>query len=900
MSRQKLPKIIIFLMIFNLITLQAYPFSVALAADPGTEMSEADVAKQAAEDEDKEAADKKEADEAAADKKEADEKEAAEKAAATKQKAAEEAAAEKTSEVETAPVDTKIAVATDDNPNEETEPATDALVTDVALGEEVSQTEETESAAPAEEATVSAPILSGDGDPGVTPGTEGETANGDVPAVEPQASGAVTPEADMLNTSASAEVSVINMNDTTAENVSVAVSDTGGNGAENYSDAVAMDATTTAPENTAPPVEASPDSAAITTGDAESVTVIENNINTNVTTENGVVSNADIYDYTGDIDLLTVFVAVLAGAKGIVTLGGDAINIVIKNINNAVVENQATTASNTGNNSATGDSASITTGEATATTDIVNYVNTNIVGNNWLYATLNIFGNWNGNLIVPGEGLLSALDARNFSTINIFNENSATVTNDVLTVANTGDNSATSGGAGEVNIQSGSSLAQTNISNVVDTNIVRNNWFLLLFNNMGSWTGQLLNWGGESNNVLSYNFGGAYTEFPSGTLSVTNQNEAQVTNSAVTTANSGGNTASGNFGGAKVTTGNASAFTNIFNMINTNIIGDNWFFAVVNNMGNWNGNVEFGYPDLAVALVSDQAEVSPGETVDFAVHYKNIGQADSGATQVRLQLPAELSAEKTVWDITGLKSGAEGSLQIKAQVKSDADAGATLKSTVEISTETKEVNVGNNSDSDETGVYDARAASLDSLDSKLVVKRSSTVTDQAKPGDRVQNTIIVENKSDNSLYNVSVSDKMLIADGTKLADFVWPIGKIKKGDKVRIRYEFIVNNPGQEVAVNYVAKAIGQDMTGQEVSSHKASNWLTVLGFVARAYAVSDEETPIVAGLETENSTPASSVLQNDPVVPLGWPFWLWLTSVVAYSLYALRNRLLVAKRLTG
>ena len=627
----------------------------------------------------------------------------------------------------------------------------------------------------------------------------------------------------------------------------------------------------------------------INTGDATAATVIENNVNTNVTTANGTVTNTDIYDYTGDINLLQAFQTVLDNAKKKTDSNSAAIDLAIHNINSALVTNNANTSANTGGNSASGDAASVTTGEASALTNIVNYINTNIVGDNWLYATLNIFGTWNGNLIVPGEGLLSAPATGAPSQVSVVNSNSALVTNDVTTSADTGGNEASSD-AGNVSIQTGTAAAGTNVASVLNTNITQSNWFLLLFNNMGNWTGQLINWGGDGkSNTLTYNLGtyGTY-DAPTaggGKLTVTNENNAQVSNNVVTAASTGDNSASGGNDGAIVKTGNASALTNIFNMINTNIVGDNWFFGVVNNMGDWNGNVEFSYPDLAVALVDESGYAQPGADVNYTIHYKNLGQADASSTKLKLDLPGDVSASKTEWNLGDLKPGQEGSVEVGANVSGSAKSGEVLAATAKISTGTKEVNLDNNSSTDDLNVYDQRSSSSnDNLDSKITVKRTSTASGDVKPGTHVKNTITVENKSDNTLYNVQLDEKMLTGDNAKLGDFSWPIGKMKKGGKVRIEYDFIINNPGQKVTVNYVARAAGEDLNGQDVKSKKASSLLTVLGFVQKADAQMIGQAPEVAGAQ-DTSNAQAQVLGNNASPIERLPFWIWLASLLAFYL---------------
>lgn len=65
----------------------------------------------------------------------------------------------------------------------------------------------------------------------------------------------------------------------------------------------------------------------------------------------------------------------------------------------------------TGNNLATNTDAVITTGDASARSAIVNHINTTLIGSNWYYMAINLFDNFNGNIIFPRADLEVALGA---------------------------------------------------------------------------------------------------------------------------------------------------------------------------------------------------------------------------------------------------------------------------------------------------------------------------------------------------------------------------------------------------------------------------------------------------------------------------------------------------------
>lgn len=78
--------------------------------------------------------------------------------------------------------------------------------------------------------------------------------------------------------------------------------------------------------------------------------------------------------------------------------------------NNATVNNNLDLSANTGknkaNNNTNGDNY-ITTGDAQVIANLVNFVNNNIVGGRLLVTFVNVFGDWTGNFVTPGQQKLN-------------------------------------------------------------------------------------------------------------------------------------------------------------------------------------------------------------------------------------------------------------------------------------------------------------------------------------------------------------------------------------------------------------------------------------------------------------------------------------------------------------
>lgn len=317
-------------------------------------------------------------------------------------------------------------------------------------------------------------------------------------------------------------------------------------------------------EDEAVPAENVPAETVVETGAAVSQTEVQNDINTNAT--NTETPN------TGTEN----------GGQGLSDLN-------IQNQSEAEVENTAIGGANTGNNTASSTGgATINTGDAVASADVVNAANTNIVDSS-------------GSIAAGGGSLgSSSLDLRdNFASttasstcssclgdISIENQNMATVTNNIIVSAETGNNSASS--TATSTIITGNAYAGANVMNIVNTNIVKSNYMLLVFNNFGDWSGDLI----FPNGNFFENF---FSIFASGcavcggATQILNANSANVSNSAGTAADSGGNSASGD--NPFIDSGNSLASSNVYNQINTNVYGSSSFYLLIKVFGDWNGNI---------------------------------------------------------------------------------------------------------------------------------------------------------------------------------------------------------------------------------------------------------------------------------------------------------------------
>ena len=461
----------------------------------------------------------------------------------------------------------------------------------------------------------------------------------------------------------------------------------------------------------------------ITTGDSEVVL-------TAINTANDVNVGVDVFnvydDYTGDIVLDYNAIPTTTVGGGVSssndTTGADSTNNASSDLNNTntilidnlgnVINNYQIDA-NTGNNNAdmnTGD-GSITTGNANVVFNLINLLNNTFLGpGELLLGIVNIFGNLSGDIVLQGlEGnginpYLGSVDASNNTTgadssnnasnsltnnTDIDLTNSAQVLNNISLDATTGNNDA-SKNTGSGSITTGDVDANLKVTNIANTNTVGNGGgtiWLVLVNNLGTWTGQLF--GGDASSGVYSPFL-TFTINPDGSISANNQNTgadstnnasatvandtdisvnnaANLTNNVTIDANTGGNSASKNTGSGAIQTGDVNVAANIVNLLNNNFIGGRFVLTIVNIFGGFFGDIRQGSPsDQAVAVgTNESVAISPtsvsnspsGSTVSF-------GQATQGlaSSQGTVGTSSDQSNGQAI--VLGTDDGGPGNLSI--------------------------------------------------------------------------------------------------------------------------------------------------------------------------------------------------------------------------------------------
>jgi hypothetical protein len=408
--------------------------------------------------------------------------------------------------------------------------------------------------------------------------------------------------------------------------------------------------------------EATPE-ALIISGDALTINQISNNINT-------TSINSDVVGQTQNVTGVQNTSIDLSGNTQSIPNdfgqnyeGNDKGSALATN--SAVITNNIYSDANTGNNLVeNSSSAAIITGNAETMTSLDNFVNTVIIDSTLKIFTINIFGTLNGNIILPDFPESSLICCG--QSIDL--KNTANITNNILAYANSGYNLLVASGGGV--LETGNAINLINILNLVNSAFIDSGIQYLAINTYGSWDGQYVGWGNITNDQIGGNYvttNNSDTSSQSCALCIDSlaiNNNANVVNNIISTANTGNNTQLSQNGIIK--TGNAVNMINITNIVNSAFFNSIGYFAFINIFGSLHGHIggakeiaKLSEPDVTATpsptpnlsdmnnddqsdtLSSDQMEsggllnitlrnnvgeyVLPGDTVTFFITIKNPG-----------------------------------------------------------------------------------------------------------------------------------------------------------------------------------------------------------------------------------------------------------------------------------
>lgn len=331
-----------------------------------------------------------------------------------------------------------------------------------------------------------------------------------------------------------------------------------------------------------------------TTGGADAATTLINTIHSTVQGDTSGIAQftTDITgNVVGDITLSPVIDGMAAHPSGTTssTLNASDNNTIHSTVNLAATSGDAAVTNN-------GTAGSATSGNANATANVINLINSIIAANKSFVGTINIYGNLNGDILVSPSFIpqLVAANAPNTTSgtapdnLSVADLNSQqSIINNVTLDAKTGqasvDHNTTAGTA-----TTGQAGANLTILNLTGRQVVAKNSMLVFVNVLGKWVGMIVN---APSGATAAALASGMTTNSSASTTTNAQSNNQIVNDINLAAASGDATVAHNTLAGNATTGNATASANIANISTSVISLSDWFGVLfINVYGSWYGS----------------------------------------------------------------------------------------------------------------------------------------------------------------------------------------------------------------------------------------------------------------------------------------------------------------------
>lgn len=335
--------------------------------------------------------------------------------------------------------------------------------------------------------------------------------------------------------------------------------------------------------------------------------------------------------------------------------------------NSAVITNDMTQSTTTGENSASNNvgSSEIKTGDALTTGTIMTGANTNVA-----VAEFNVIDDYTGDIILDfGTGCIANCGDGDYLVKNIGNGsdstnngsidstdsdttyqlNDAAVINNMNLSSDSGNNTASRNTGGDNSIETGDATTVGNVLTFVNNNLAGNVVFGVV-NIVGNLVGDIilpesalasLCGGCVPTNILAGSTGNGSdsTNITDITLDDTDNtfqfNDAVIENNLILNAQTGNNDTNRNTGGDMlIETGDSDIDVQVLNIANSNIVSDQvWWLVIVNEAGNWVGKL-FGAPAGSNYAGSSGTQFAEGENGEITAINSGNGSGSTNNASV--------------------------------------------------------------------------------------------------------------------------------------------------------------------------------------------------------------------------------------------------------------------------
>lgn len=272
------------------------------------------------------------------------------------------------------------------------------------------------------------------------------------------------------------------------------------------------------------------------------------------------------------------------------------------------------------------------TGSADTVANVLNVVNSIIGAGQSFMGSINIFGNLDGDILMPQNTLNNLLASGNApvitvgpnSPVNSDNRNTLTATIATNSTINNNLNLTSAAGAATVtnntsagNATSGNANTNITLLNLTGKQIAGSDALLVFVNVLGSWVGMIVN--APTGSTAAALGGGITANGPNSPVTANQSSDTTLNSTTSSAINnnlklsslSGSALVSNNTSAGNATSGNATASVNLLNIISSSLNLNNWLGVLfINVFGSWNGS--FGVDTAAGSKPAPPVKPSGG------------------------------------------------------------------------------------------------------------------------------------------------------------------------------------------------------------------------------------------------------------------------------------------------
>lgn len=545
---------------------------------------------------------------------------------------------------------------------------------------------------------------------------------------------------------------------------------------------------------------------------------------------------------------------------------------------------------NTGGNViVTAQDATLITRNATAVANAINIINVTINNSTVYIVIYNISPDSDALIILPRPELFALPPDSNQPTPAQYEINYAQVNTLVTAYANSGNNTAT---ASDNSIQTGDAIAISQQINIINSIINQASYYLLTINHpltdvlLPTYaSADLQTTPSPSQTTLT----SQADSIPSSTIEPTTnkvQNQTIINQSITAIATSGQNAGQAN-NSSEIITGISVAIANAIQLINTTIINSKIFIGIINVLGNWNGQLLFNYPDIAIAANTTSLQIDAGQSIDYQVTISNQGHDTAHQPSITINHDDHITNHL----LPDLQANESQIITLSLSPPDKNRSQTKISASVTISD--PEINTTNNQTTIIIPIHQPTIHSTSSSNEniasgipKITITATNNVVNPVNPGDTITFEFNIKNDSDYPAYQNFLNHAIYNQDGQMVGSIAIPLGTLQGHDGGTLRFGITTPASGQW--------GTGSFSTLSQIQATSSSEQNIISNTVATTFAIKNIFQLIKTVRAADHQPQSPAILgTNDNVTPPQpkSPLFPYLLLLLLSLQYLIKNR---------